>query len=102
MGTLSGGGDVVISIGRNCLLGANSGLGIPLGDRCTIEAGLYLTAGTVVTLMNDDGSENIKLKARELAFKNDLLFRRNSTNGRVECLRNKKAIDLNEELHKSN
>ena len=52
--------------------------------------------------MNDDGGENIKLKARELAFKNDLLFRRNSTNGRVECLRNKKAIDLNEELHKSN
>jgi 2,3,4,5-tetrahydropyridine-2-carboxylate N-succinyltransferase len=102
MGTLSGGGDVVISIGRNCLLGANSGLGIPLGDRCTIEAGLYVTAGTVVTLMNDDGGENIKLKARELAFKNDLLFRRNSTNGRVECLRNKKAIDLNEELHKSN
>ncbi len=102
MGTLSGGGDVVISVGRNCLLGANSGLGIPLGDRCTIEAGLYLTSGTIVTMLTDDGRENGKCKARELAHKNDLLFRRNSVNGQVECLTNKKAIELNEELHKSN
>jgi len=102
MGTLSGGGDVVIAIGQNCLLGANSGLGIPLGDRCTIEAGLYVTAGTVVTVVSDDSNENIELKARNLAYQNDLLFRRNSVNGRVECLKNRKAVALNESLHKSN
>ena len=102
MGTLSGGGDVVIAIGQNCLLGANSGLGIPLGDRCTIEAGLYVTAGTVVTVVNDDSNGTIELKARNLAYKNDLLFRRNSINGRVECLKNTKAVALNEVLHKSN
>ena len=102
MGTLSGGGDVVIGVGRNCLLGANSGLGIPLGERCTVEAGLYLTSGTIVTMVKDDGSDNGKCKARELANESDLLFRRNSINGQVECLKNKKAIELNEELHKSN
>jgi 2,3,4,5-tetrahydropyridine-2-carboxylate N-succinyltransferase len=56
MGTLSGGGNIVISVGRQCLIGANAGLGIPLGDRCTIESGLYLTAGTKVTMLDADGS----------------------------------------------
>ena len=53
MGTLSGGGDIVVSLGRDCLLGANAGTGIPLGDRCTVEAGLYITAGTKVTVIDE-------------------------------------------------
>lgn len=102
MGTLSGGGDIVISMGRDCLLGANAGLGIPLGDRCTIEAGLYVTAGTKVAVLDADGQEVSTLKARELSGKSDLLFRRNSQTGRVECLVNKSAVALNEELHAHN
>jgi 2,3,4,5-tetrahydropyridine-2-carboxylate N-succinyltransferase len=74
---LSGGGEMVISIGESCLLGANSGLGIPLGDRCTIEAGLYVTAGSKIKLLDKEGKEAGLLKAFELANKNDLLFRRN-------------------------
>lgn len=99
MGTLSGGGQMVISVGKQCLLGANAGLGIPLGDRCTIEAGLYVTAGSVVTLIDKNNNETQAVKARELAHKNDLLFRRNSVSGRVECLTNKSAVELNDELH---
>ena len=57
MGTLSGGNDVRISLGKNCLLGANSGLGIPLGDRCTVEAGLYLTASSKVEVIDDKGED---------------------------------------------
>jgi 2,3,4,5-tetrahydropyridine-2-carboxylate N-succinyltransferase len=102
MGTLSGGNDVVISIGKECLVGANAGVGIPLGDRCTIEAGLYITAGSVVTLLADDGSVTGKTKARELSGKSDLLFRRNSVSGAIECLTNKSAIELNEDLHANN
>ena len=81
MGTLSGGGKQVITIGQRCLLGANSGLGISLGDDCVIEAGLYLTAGTIVTL--PDGQQ---AKARELSGKSGLLFRRNSVSGSVEVI----------------
>ena len=81
MGTLSGGGTQVISVGRRCLLGANSGLGISLGDDCVVEAGLYLTAGTVVTL--PDGG---KAKARDLSGRSGLLFRRNSLTGVVEAI----------------
>ena len=81
MGTLSGGGKEVVSIGSKCLLGANAGLGISLGDNCVVEAGLYLTAGTIVLL--PDGSY---CKARELSSMNDLLFRRNSKTGAVEML----------------
>ncbi|MFI2810548.1 MULTISPECIES: 2,3,4,5-tetrahydropyridine-2,6-dicarboxylate N-succinyltransferase [Microbulbifer] len=99
MGTLSGGGNIVISVGKNCLLGANAGIGIPLGDRCTVEAGLYLTAGTKVALLDDTGKLVEHVKARDLAGKTDLLFRRNSTNGAVECLTNKSAVELNEALH---
>ncbi|MFL0180835.1 MULTISPECIES: 2,3,4,5-tetrahydropyridine-2,6-dicarboxylate N-succinyltransferase [unclassified Mycobacterium] len=95
MGTLSGGGTQVISIGKRCLLGANAGLGIPLGDDCVVEAGLYVTAGTKVTL--PDGST---AKARDLAGGNNLLFRRNSQTGAVEVVaRDGQGIALNEDLH---
>ena len=102
MGTLSGGGNIVVSLGRDCLLGANAGIGIPLGDRCTVEAGLYITAGTKVTVKNDKGEQTGVVKARELAGQSDLLFRRNSVNGMVECLCNSARIELNEELHAHN
>lgn len=102
MGTLSGGGNVVISVGSECLIGANAGIGIPLGDRCTVEAGLYLTAGTKVTLIDHQQGETGTTKASALAGMNDLLFRRNSLNGRVECLSNSASIELNTELHAHN
>lgn len=102
MGTLSGGNNVVISLGEGCLLGANAGVGIPLGDRCTIEAGLYITAGSIVALIDSTGNSAGSCKARELAGKSDLLFRRNSKTGAIECLTNKSAIELNEALHKHN
>lgn len=102
MGTLSGGGNIVIKVGEGCLIGANAGIGIPLGDRCTIESGLYVTAGTKVALLDEEGNEVKTLAARELAGQNDLLLRRNSKNGRVECLTNKSAIALNEALHAHN
>lgn len=102
MGTLSGGGNIVISVGKESLIGANAGIGIPLGDRCIVESGLYITAGTKLSLLDDQNNEVKVLKARDLAGKNDLLFRRNSMTGRVECKTNKSAIALNEELHKNN
>ncbi|RXJ72545.1 2,3,4,5-tetrahydropyridine-2,6-dicarboxylate N-succinyltransferase [Veronia nyctiphanis] len=102
MGTLSGGGQLVISVGENCLLGANAGLGFPMGDRCTVEAGLYVTAGTKVTMLDADGNEVETVKARDLAGKSDLLFRRNSVSGKIECLTNKTAVELNSELHSNN
>jgi 2,3,4,5-tetrahydropyridine-2-carboxylate N-succinyltransferase len=99
MGTLSGGGTEVISLGRQCLLGANSGSGISLGDRCTIEAGLYVTGGTIITVLDGKKNDVRKTKARELSGQSDLLFRRNSVSGAVECLTNLSAIELNSELH---
>lgn len=99
MGTLSGGGKMVISIGENSLLGANAGLGIPLGSRCTIESGLYITAGSKIKLLDNEGKEAGYAKARELANKDDLLFRRNSMTGQIECLVNKSAVELNSMLH---
>lgn len=81
MGTLSGGGKEVISIGQRTLLGANSGIGISLGDDCVVEAGLYVTAGTKVTL--PDGTT---VTAREMSGVNNILFRRNSRNGAIEAL----------------
>jgi 2,3,4,5-tetrahydropyridine-2-carboxylate N-succinyltransferase len=81
MGVLSGGGKEVISIGEDCLLGANAGIGISLGDRCVVEAGLYVTAGTLVTM--PDGAS---VKASKLSGSSDLLFRRNSHSGSVEVL----------------
>lgn len=95
MGTLSGGGTQVISVGQRCLLGANSGLGISLGDDCVIEAGLYLTAGTVVML--PDGRQ---VKARDLSGRSGLLFRRNSVTGSVEAIaRAGKWGSLSTDLH---
>ena len=102
MGTLSGGGNIIISVGKECLIGANAGIGIPLGDRCTVEAGLFVTSGTKVTMLDADGMPVETARARDLAGKSDLLFRRNSTTGAVECLTNRSAIELNEELHAHN
>ena len=81
MGTLSGGGKEVISIGQRTLLGANSGIGISLGDDCVVEAGVYITAGSKISL--PDGKV---VKAKELSGANNLLFRRNSQNGALEAL----------------
>ena len=102
MGTLSGGGNIVISVGKECLIGANAGLGIPLGDRCTIEAGLFITAGTKVCVLDDHQNAVETVPARTLAGRSDLLFRRHSTSGAVQCLTNKSAIELNEMLHAHN
>lgn len=102
MGTLSGGGNIVISVGEGCLIGANAGIGIPLGDRNIVEAGLYITAGTKVALLDDQNALVKVVKARDLAGQPDLLFRRNSQNGAVECKTNKTAIELNEALHAHN
>jgi len=102
IGTLSGGGNIVISVGKECLIGANGGIGIPLGDRCTVEAGLFVTAGTKLTMLDTEGMPVETAKARDLAGKSDLMFRRNSTTGAVECLTNRTAIELNNELHAHN
>jgi len=95
MGTLSGGGKEVISIGRRCLIGANAGIGISLGDDCVVEAGLYVTAGTKVTL---PGGEVVA--ARTLSGQDGVLLRRNSVTGTVEALaREGHGIALNAALH---
>jgi 2,3,4,5-tetrahydropyridine-2-carboxylate N-succinyltransferase len=97
MGTLSGGNDTKVYIGENCLLGANSGIGISLGNNCTVEAGLYITAGTKVTMF-DDGVSKI-MKAVELSGESNILYYRDSTNGKVIAATNNKISDLNKELH---
>jgi 2,3,4,5-tetrahydropyridine-2-carboxylate N-succinyltransferase len=98
MGTLSGGGTQTVSVGERCLLGAESGLGIALGDDCVVEAGLYVTAGTRVTL--PDGRI---VKALELSGADNLLFRRNSTSGKVEVLQRSGSWGgLNAVLHSHN
>ena len=102
MGTLSGGGNTVISIGRNCLIGANAGTGIPLGDGCTIAAGLYVTLGTTVDVVDEQRTLIRTVKARELAFGNDMMFVRNGTTGRLECRTNRRTIELNQALHAHN
>jgi len=97
MGTLSGGGKEMITVGERCLLGANSGLGISLGDDSIIEAGLYVTAGTLVRL--PDGNV---VKAREMSGVSNMLFRRNSTNGAIEAVvRTGSWGGLNAALHKN-
>ena len=99
MGTLSGGGKQRITLGQRCLLGANAGVGISLGDDCVVEAGLYVTAGTRVTLLEARTDSRV-VKASELSGISNLLFRRNSTNGAVEALpREGGAIELNPALH---
>ncbi len=95
MGTLSGGGKEVVSIGERCLLGANAGIGISLGDDCVVEAGCYVTAGTKVTL--PDGTV---VKALELSGSDHVLFRRNSVTGTIEAVPWKAGrIELNAALH---
>jgi 2,3,4,5-tetrahydropyridine-2-carboxylate N-succinyltransferase len=95
MGTLSGGGTEVISIGKRCLVGANAGTGISLGDDCVVEAGCYVTAGTKVTL--DDGRV---VKGRDLSGSSGLLFLRDSVTGAVRALpRAGKTVELNAALH---
>jgi 2,3,4,5-tetrahydropyridine-2,6-dicarboxylate N-succinyltransferase len=95
MGTLSGGGKETISVGKRCLLGANSGLGISLGDDCVVEAGLYVTGGTKVST-----ADGRTVKARDLSGANNLLFRRNSLSGAVEVVsRDGTGITLNQALH---
>ena len=101
MGTLSGGNDVKISIGENCLLGANSGLGIPLGDNCIIEAGLYITGGSKITTYNANNEKVSVIKASELSGCNNLLFIRNSQSGAIEAKINPKSVALNKTLHKN-
>ncbi|OYN89577.1 2,3,4,5-tetrahydropyridine-2,6-dicarboxylate N-succinyltransferase [Parenemella sanctibonifatiensis] len=98
MGTLSGGGTQTITIGEGCLLGAESGVGISLGDNCVVEAGLYVTAGTKVTVVTADGESAVK--ARELSGRSDLLFLRNSVTGRLEARsRVGGRVELNAALH---
>ena len=98
MGTLSGGGHEVISLGKRCLLGANAGIGISLGDDCVVEAGLYVTAGTKVTVITD--GQTTQTKASALSGKPGLLYRRNSIAGAVEVLpRDGHGVSLNEALH---
>jgi 2,3,4,5-tetrahydropyridine-2-carboxylate N-succinyltransferase len=99
MGTLSGGGTEVVRIGERCLLGANAGIGISLGDDCVVEAGCYVTAGAKLTL--PDGST---VKARELSGQSNLLLRRNSLTGALEAVprAGRTGIALNTELHAHN
>ena len=98
MGTLSGGGKHKVSIGKRALLGANSGIGISIGDDSIVEAGLYVTAGTKVTLMLDGRTQVVK--AAELSGMPGMLFRRNSQNGAVEAIaREGVGVELNSHLH---
>src|SRR5699024_12404329 len=101
MGTLSGGGQEQVRIGERCLLGANSGVGVSLGDDCVVEAGLYVTAGTKVTVVPAAGSASGSVvAARELSGRDRLLLRRNSVTGAVEALaREGTGITLNDALH---
>ncbi|MCW2781681.1 MAG: 2,3,4,5-tetrahydropyridine-2,6-dicarboxylate N-succinyltransferase [Marmoricola sp.] len=99
MGTLSGGGKAVISIGERCLLGANSGIGISLGNDCVVEAGCYVTAGTKVTVKDMDSKPKL-IKALELSGADNVLFRRNSVTGAVEAVAwQGEGIELNLDLH---
>jgi len=112
MGTLSGGNSHVISVGKRCLLGANSGIGISLGDDCTVAAGLYIYAGMKISLLNEDKQpitldgkicnkgENI-IKAAELSGKSNCLYIQDSVSGNVFCMPNKSSIQLNESLHQN-
>ncbi|MCK7642926.1 2,3,4,5-tetrahydropyridine-2,6-dicarboxylate N-succinyltransferase [Corynebacterium sp. CCM 8835] len=105
MGTLSGGGKQVISLGERCLLGANAGCGISLGDDCVIEAGLYVTAGTKVRVLGDVAtavgvSDGDSVKAVDLSGASNILYRRNSLTGAVEATAWGSArVELNADLH---
>lgn len=98
MGTLSGGGTEVITIGKRCLIGANAGVGIPLGDDCVVEAGCYVTAGSKIRLTDGE-----IVKARDLAGTPGLLFWRNSISGALEARpRTSGGVELNTALHTNN
>jgi 2,3,4,5-tetrahydropyridine-2,6-dicarboxylate N-succinyltransferase len=102
MGTLSGGGTEVISVGRRCLIGANAGIGISLGDECVVEAGCYITAGTKVLLLGDDptATPGQVLTARDLSGSDGLMFWRNSRSGAIEARpRSGRRVELNAVLH---
>ena len=105
MGTLSGGGKLKNSIGEHSLLGANAGIGISLGDNCVVEAGLYVTAGTKVTIYDKArvaaGEPLETVKGTDLSGKDNILFIRNSVSGRIEARYRKTGIELNEKLHKN-
>ncbi|PUA79421.1 2,3,4,5-tetrahydropyridine-2,6-dicarboxylate N-succinyltransferase [Nocardioides currus] len=99
MGTLSGGGKETISVGERCLLGANAGIGISLGDDCVVEAGCYVTAGTKVTIRDIEGKPQV-VKAATLSGADNVLFRRNSVSGAIEAVPwNGEGIALNAALH---
>jgi 2,3,4,5-tetrahydropyridine-2-carboxylate N-succinyltransferase len=102
MGTLSGGGKEIISVGKNCLIGANAGIGFPLADGCIVEAGLYVTAGTKVNLLDGDGTLIKTAKAKEICLLADRLYRRNSLSGAVESVPLRTTISLNDDLHSHN
>jgi len=99
MGTLSGGNHVKISVGENSLLGANAGLGIPLGNNCIVEAGLYLTGSCKVEVFDKNMKSQGIVKAEQLSNKDNLLFIRNSLSGGIEARVNIKSIELNDVLH---
>jgi 2,3,4,5-tetrahydropyridine-2,6-dicarboxylate N-succinyltransferase len=105
MGTLSGGGKLKNSIGEHSLLGANAGIGISLGNNCVVEAGLYVTAGTKVTIYDKAkvaaGEPLETVKGADLSGKDNILFIRNSVSGRIEARYRKTGIELNEKLHKN-
>jgi 2,3,4,5-tetrahydropyridine-2-carboxylate N-succinyltransferase len=105
MGTLSGGGKLRNSIGEHSLLGANAGIGISLGDNCVVEAGLYVTAGTKVSLYDKAkvaaGTPLDVVKGSELSGKDNIMFIRNSVTGTIEARTRKHGIELNEKLHKN-
>ena len=101
MGTLSGGNEVKISIGENCLLGANAGIGISLGNNCIVEAGLYITSGTKVHVMDAENKSSAIIKAKDISGKSNLLFMRDSISGKVIAKINKTKSSLNKELHQN-
>ncbi|WEV42448.1 2,3,4,5-tetrahydropyridine-2,6-dicarboxylate N-succinyltransferase [Bifidobacterium sp. ESL0682] len=105
MGTLSGGGKLRNSIGEHSLLGANAGIGISLGDNCVVEAGLYVTAGTKITIHDKAkitaGEPLEVVKGSDLSGKDNILFIRNSVTGAIEARYRKVGIALNEKLHKN-
>lgn len=99
MGTLSGGGTEVVSVGKRCLIGANAGIGISLGDDCVVEAGCYVTAGTKVTVKDLEGKPKV-VKALELSGADHVLFRRNSVSGAIEAVPwQSDGVALNAALH---
>ena len=101
MGTLSGGNEEKISIGENCLLGANAGIGISLGNNCIVEAGLYVTSGTKVHIIDSENKSSKIVKAKDISGESNLLFMRDSVSGKVIVKKNQRKPTLNKELHKN-